>query len=444
MRIRWVIFPVVVLMLTFGGGLAGSAGAGTGGLTDPQQGPMPPGPIPPRCTGFVPTDPPVTGSPSLVLSKFVPLSPVRLFDTRLEGDAGYLCPGQTITKQVTGQVGLPGTGAVSAVVMNVTGVVAGGEGFVTVWPAGAPRPYASSLNFTAAFETRPNLVIVPVGTNGQVSFYSTSGVHLIADIAGWFGPPVAPTSTDGRLNALAPQRLLDTRLGIGAPALKPTAGSSFALQVTDRGGVPASGVEAVVLNITGTAANAAGFVTVWPTGLDRPNASNVNLAGTGDTAANLVIVPIGIGGQVSLFTETGAHLIADVFGWFTDAAQTDSPTGLFMPLSPTRIFDTRPSSFVSGGATISRAHTGVAGMPTTGIAAVAVNLTATGSAAPGFVTAWPTGQTQPTVSTLNLTKAGDTRPNAAILPVGTGGSVSFFAETGAHLLADAAGYFTAP
>jgi hypothetical protein len=386
----------------------------------------------------------VSGSPSLSLSKFLPLSPDRFFDTRREGDAGYLCPGQTITRQITGQVGLPGEGVVTAVAMNLTGTASGGEGYVTVWPAGAPRPNASSLNFTSAFETRANLVIVPVGTNGQVNFYSSSGVHLIADVAGWFGRPVVATSPDGRLITVPPQRVLDTRLGIGAPASKPAANSTFTLQIAGSGGVPASGAEAVVLNLTGTDATAAGFVTVWTTGLERPNASSLNLLRAGDTAPNLVIVPIPASGQISFYTETGAHLIADVFGWFTDAAQADSRDGLFMPLNPTRLFDTRPSNFVSAGSTMNRPHTGLAGIPPTGVAAVAINLTATGSAAPGFITAWPTGQPQPTVSTLNLTKTGDTRPNAAILPVGAGGLVSYFVENGAHLLADASGYFTAP
>lgn len=414
---------------------------------DDAQATPPPTPsdvIPARCSTFTPTDPPVTGSPSLVMSKFLPLSPDRFFDTRREGDAGYLCPGQTITKQITGQVGLPSEGVVTAVAMNLTGTAAGGEGYVTVWPAGAARPYASSLNFTSAFETRSNLVIVPVGTNGQVNFYSSAGVHLIADVAGWFGRPVGATSPDGRLITVPPQRVLDTRLGIGVPASKPAPNSSFTMQIAGSGGVPASGAEAVVLNLTGTDATGPGFVTVWTTGLERPNASSLNLVRVGDTAPNLIIVPIPGSGQISFYTEAGAHLIADVFGWFTDGAQTDSAIGLFMPLNPTRIFDTRPSNFVGAGSTIIRANTGLAGIPSTGVAAVAVNLTATASAAPGFITAWPTGQTRPIVSTLNLTKTNDTRPNAAIVPVGTGGSVSYFVENGAHLLADAAGYFTAP
>ena len=59
---------------------------------------------------------------------------------------------------------------------------------------------------------------------------------------------------------------------------KPGVGATVSLQITGRGSVPASGVSAVALNVTATEAAAAGFVTVWPSGSPRPNASNLNRA----------------------------------------------------------------------------------------------------------------------------------------------------------------------
>jgi hypothetical protein len=115
---------------------------------------------------------------------------------------------------------------------------------------------------------------------------------------------------------------------------------------------------------------------------------------------------------------------------------------LFVPVVPDRVFGTRPSGFVAAGTSITRSHVGVAGIPSTGVAAVALNVTATEVASPGFVTAWPAGGALPNVSSLNLTRSFDTRPNAAILPIGAGGGISYFSETGTHLIADAAGYFT--
>ncbi|MFM7535008.1 MAG: hypothetical protein ACKO91_04340, partial [Acidimicrobiales bacterium] len=81
------------------------------------------------------------------------------------------------------------------------------------------------------------------------------------------------------------------------------------------GGVPA-GARAVVLNVTGVEASGDGFVTVWPCGAVRPKASNLNLV-RGQSAPNLVVAPVGTGGKVCVFTQSGAHLLADVSGYFT-------------------------------------------------------------------------------------------------------------------------------
>ena len=93
------------------------------------------------------------------------------------------------------------------------------------------------------------------------------------------------------------------------------AGRSALLTVAGRGGVPVSGVGAVVVNVTVTQPTSGGFVTVWPAGQPRPNASSVNFA-AGQTVANLVVVPLGGDGQISLFNYAGsAEFVVDVLGW---------------------------------------------------------------------------------------------------------------------------------
>jgi hypothetical protein len=75
-------------------------------------------------------------------------------------------------------------------------------------------------------------------------------------------------------------------------------------------------VGAVVLNVTAVDPTAASFLTVWPTGEARPNASNLNLP-AGQTIPNLVIAKVGSNGQVSVFNQAGAaQLVIDVAGWF--------------------------------------------------------------------------------------------------------------------------------
>jgi hypothetical protein len=80
--------------------------------------------------------------------------------------------------------------------------------------------------------------------------------------------------------------------------------------------VPASGVSAVVLNVTATAPTSTTWVTVWPSGQPRPDASNLNVL-AGQSRPNLVVARVGAGGRVSLYNAFGStHLIADVVGWF--------------------------------------------------------------------------------------------------------------------------------
>jgi hypothetical protein len=67
------------------------------------------------------------------------------------------------------------------------------------------------------------------------------------------------------------------------------------------------------LSTTGT--TAAGYVTAWPTGSSRPNASNINFVAA-QTIPNLVIAKVGSGGKISLFNSAGStDLIVDAVGW---------------------------------------------------------------------------------------------------------------------------------
>ena len=163
----------------------------------------------------------------------------------------------------------------------------------------------------------------------------------------------APASPGSGLQPLTPARLLDTRPGtqtidnryVGTGPVG--AGSSLDVPVTGRGGVPATGVAAVVLNVTAAGPTATTYVTVWPTGAGRPNASTLN-ATAGVTVANSIIVGVGDNGQVSVYNDAGdTFLILDVAGWFAVG-------GGFTPTNPSRLLDTR-----TGGSTIDGADAGI-------------------------------------------------------------------------------------
>jgi len=63
------------------------------------------------------------------------------------------------------------------------------------------------------------------------------------------------------------------------------------------------------------ALTAAGFVSAWPGGTDRPLTSVLNLSEAGQTRANAVFAPVGSDGTVQLFSQSGTDLVVDVTGW---------------------------------------------------------------------------------------------------------------------------------
>ncbi|HVK24582.1 MAG TPA: choice-of-anchor L domain-containing protein [Actinokineospora sp.] len=376
----------------------------------------------------------------------VGVTPFRVLDTRI----GTGRPGNTTAPVGTGQsidLQIAGVGAVpaaaTAVVLNVTAVAGAEATFVTVWPTGEARPTTSNLNVVAG-QVSPNLVTVGLG-GGKLSLYNNrGGTHLIADVFAYVVPQSG--GGGGLLVDLPPQRLLDTRVGTGRPAPGAVGtGQTIPLDVTGIGGVPETGVSAVVLNVTATEPTASSYVTVFPTGASRPTSSNLNMV-AGDTVPNRVIVPVGADGTISLFNFQGStHLIADVGGFFTDDTQVETGSGL-VRMSPTRLLDTRQSTKLVGGGSKRVQVAGVAGIPGVDAevppTAAIVNLTATNPTAGAYLTAWPAGLARPLASDLNV-RAGETRPNLVVVKLGPTGAIDFFTNTGSvDIIVDVFAYYT--
>ncbi|WP_406512547.1 hypothetical protein OG851_23295 [Streptomyces sp. NBC_00161] len=245
-------------------------------------------------------------------STYKPITPTRLMDTRegLGVPKAKVGQGGTATLQVTGTAGIPAAG-VTAVVLNVTATDPTDASYVSVYPNGTTRTSASNLNVTAG-QTIPNLVIVPV-VNGKVSFYNNAGsVDLIADIAGYY----TTDGTGSTYKPITPTRLMDTREGLGVPKAKVGQGGTVTLQATGTAGIPATGVTALVLNVTATDPTTGSYVSVYPNGTTRTSASNLNFT-AGQTIPNLVVVPV-VNGKVSFYNNAGSvDLIADVAGYYT-------------------------------------------------------------------------------------------------------------------------------
>jgi len=248
------------------------------------------------------------GAPSLP-GAFVTLTSARLLDTRPTA----VLPRGKVVLQVSGVGGVPGTpSGVSAVVLNVTTTMGTAGGYVTVYPNLTTAPTASNLNYSKG-QTIANLVVAQVGSDGKVDFYngSTGTTQLIADVEGYYIAGVP--SASGAFGALPSSRLLDTRNTTGPVAARGT----VHVMVAGIAGVPATGVSAVVLNLTATEGAASGYITAYATGTSQPAGSNLNFV-KGQTIPNLVVVPVGADGSITLYNgSTGTtQLIADLAGYF--------------------------------------------------------------------------------------------------------------------------------
>jgi hypothetical protein len=314
---------------------------------------------------------------------------------------------------------------------------------LTVFPGNVgSAPTASNLNFVAG-QTVPNLVTVQVGqggTYGQVKIVLDAGsADVIADVVGYYSGDTGFGGAIGsRFQARAPSRILDSRSGTGGYVSPWTAGKVRDLTLT---GEPA-GATAVVMNVTVTNPTAAGFGTLYPSGTTRPNpASNVNFV-PGQTVPNLVIVPIGANGKVSLYNSAGStDYIADVVGWYGGTGANE----VFTPLAPKRILDSRNgTAFASPwgpGTARSLSVTALSsGVPFWAVAVV-MNVTATNPTAATFVTVYPADPRPIPASNLNVV-AGQTVPNLAMVQVGPSDTVKLYNNAGTvDLIADVAGYF---
>jgi alpha-tubulin suppressor-like RCC1 family protein len=245
-------------------------------------------------------------------------------------------------------------------------------------------------------------------------------------------PELAAAETASNFTSLPPVRVLDTRDGTGGTTGPVGPGGTITLDLSAQ--VPATAT-AIVLNVTGVNPTAPTFVTVFPAGVTRPTASNLNLV-PGDTRPNQVTVSLSADRRVSLYNNAGnTHLVADLGGYYGTGAGAK-----FTALPPNRVLDTREllAPIGAGASRVVNLSTSIPASAT----AVTFNLTATEATAATFLTAWPTGAARPTASNVNIGPA-DTRPNLVTVAVGANRQVSLFNNAGnTHVIVDVTGFYT--
>jgi hypothetical protein len=194
--------------------------------------------------------------------------------------------------------------------MNLTVTETESPGWMRTTPSGQAAANTSNVNFFAG-NTVPNLVICKIGPDGHVNIDGVgNGAHVLGDVFGYFG------GSGSLMRTVAPKRMLDTRLGLGA-AKEQVHGEPVRLSIGGLSIFPRN-ARAVILNVTATNVTGPTFVTVWPDGEDMPGTSNLN-AFTDQTTANLVICRLGSTGSLRFASPPApCDLIADVLGYFVD------------------------------------------------------------------------------------------------------------------------------
>lgn len=257
--------------------------------------------------------------------------------------------------------------------------------------------------------------------------------HAISEVAGTYIP-------------LMPTRITDTRHDSGYANEGDTlvAGGSVNVQVAEVVTLPVSDVSAAVLNVTAVSPTSSSFLTVYPEGTTRPVVANLTFTAS-ETLANLVTVPVGSQGGVTIYNHSGStDVVVDLEGIYTTTPQ---PTGLYNPVAPNRVLGTLGSG-TSIGPDVSTAVTvtgGSTGIPA-GASAVVANVTAAGSTGSGFLTVYPAPAsgtpTPPTAANL-IFSSGQVIGNRVTVPVGKNGDIEVYNHTGSTKVdVDLYGFYT--
>jgi hypothetical protein len=364
---------------------------------------------------------------------FMPVTPCRVADTR--NPAGPF-GGPELAAGVAREFDIPQSSCgipanAVAYSLNVTVVPNTILDYLTMWPSGQAQPNVSTLNSDG--RVKANAAITPAGVNGGVTVFATNATQVILDIDGYFLP--SNNTLALAYYPVTPCRVEDTRQAglYGGPYLTAGTTREFPIQLSPCN-LPEN-AQAYALNVTAIPHNILHYLTIWPSGQPQPNVSTLN-SPTGAVVANAAIVPAGTDGDVSVFAYDDADLVLDINGYFAPPGNR----GLSLyTTTPCRALDTRKSKELSAAAplVVNLQNSGCSAP--SGTQAYVLNSTVVPSGTLHYLTLWPNGVAQPTVSTLNA-EDGAITSNMAIVPT-TNGSIDAFADGTTNLILDISSYF---
>jgi hypothetical protein len=334
---------------------------------------------------------------------------------------------------------------------------------VSLGPGGTSGSVGVTAGNGCAWTARTNASWLTISTGSSGSGDGAVGYSVAANsgtavrsgtltIAGQtFTVTQSPAASPLGFFTITPCRIADTRTGsgfsgaFGAPSLAAQVARSFPIPASACD-VPAT-AQAYSLNITVVPPGSLDYLTVWPTGQSMPLVSTLNDL-SGEIVANAAIVPAGTDGAISLLAGDDTDVIIDINGYF---APPTAQALAFYPATPCRVVDTRSESYGSAFGPPQMAALSTRSFPipssSCGIPssaqAYSFNMTVVPPGPLAYLSAWPAGQSMPTVSTLD-DASGAVLANAAIVAAGTNGAVDVFAHDATDLIIDTNGYFAPP
>ena len=291
---------------------------------------------------------------------------------------------------------------------------------------------------------------LPVGALAQAidgNFYGTAKFGGAGSDGTVFSISVGLNNTPWQFVPVTPCRAVDTRTPSGGGPIQSGTFQYFAISGTGSCGTLPSAA-AFSMNVSVVPNGSLGYLTVWPAGRSRPLVSTLNSL-DGRIKANAAIIPAGANGEISVYATDTTNVIVDINGYF---APVSGSTLAFYPLTPCRVADTRHNTypqglgppFLTGGheRAFPILNATICNIPSSATA-YSLNFSVVPHGALYYMTVWPTGETRPTVSTLNDIP-GQIIANAAIVVAGTSGDVSVYPTNDTDLIIDINGYFAAP
>ena len=376
-----------------------------------------------------------SGATTFTTSRFQPVKPVRVLDTRKTED---LSAKRKTPLRITGVSGIAKTA--TAVVVTITVYKASSDGELAVYPWGQKSAPVPQVNIQKGIYPLSRTLTVSVGSSGRLGLLSTIDTDVSVDVNGFYSP--ATSSSAGRFVALTPQRILDAR-----------AAHSFTKKEVRKialpGGIPEDAVS-VVLNVTSykslKPSGKSTYWTVYAAGAKRPGVPSLSVAYSGQTVSQQVIVQRGSRG-LDVFSSVGGSLLVEIVGYYTGSSAERSRVGLFVPVSSTRVVDTR-SFFNTLGHNVAL-HSGwttavkpwdFLGVKRTNVGAVAMNVTMVDTQNSGALTAYPSRTSRPVRSLLTSDFPGQTIGNSVQTAVSKYG-VAFYTKSTTDLAVEVVGWF---